>query len=272
MDELQINADGPCGVVFDGDDTLWSTESLYDDAREMARTVVTAVGVSGQEWEELQRQIDVENVAKLGYSPERFPTSCVQAYERLCLVHGLVPDIAVASSIRQAAGAVFDRDPEIVRGAQEVLASLRAQHVRLALLTKGDPSVQRRRVDRSRLGPFFNVVRIVSEKSPQDIRAVVAELDVQPERAWMVGNSVRSDVLPALEAGIRAIWIRAYVWEYERAHDHLVDDRVVEVSHISEVPKVIHSADVSRGADGTVAFGRSRYDAGWFRRKRLRPF
>lgn len=261
MNERQINADVSCGVVFDGDDTLWSTEPLYDEARETARAVVTANGENGEEWEELQRRIDVENVAKLGYSPERFPTSCVQAYERLCVVHGLVPDSAVASSIRQAAQAVFDRDPELVSGAREALASLRALGVRLALLTKGDPSVQRRRVDRSGLEPSFDLVRIVSDKSPDDIRAVVSELQVPPERAWMVGNSIRSDVLPALEAGIRAIWIRAHVWEYERSHDHLVDDRVVEVSHISEVPKVIHSVDASPCDKDTVEFERPRRGA-----------
>ncbi len=236
----------------------------------MARAVVTATGADGEEWEELQRRIDVENVATLGYSPERFPTSCVQAYEQLCRVQGLVPDIAVASSIRQAAQAVFERDPELVLGVRDVLASLRAQGVRLALLTKGDPSVQRRRVERSGLKPSFDLVRIVSEKSTKEIRAVVAELDVPPERAWMVGNSVRSDVLPALEAGIRAIWIRAHVWEYERAHDHLVDDRVVEVSHISEIPNVIHSADAAPRDKGTVEFGRPRRGAQWFRRKRQR--
>lgn len=270
MSARQISPDVSSGVVFDGDDTLWSTEPLYDEAREMARTVVTTIGANGEEWEELQRRIDVENVAKLGYSPERFPTSCVQAYERLCAVHGIVPDLAVAGSIRQAARAVFDRDPELVTGVREVLTSLRAQGVRLALLTKGDLSVQRRRIDRSGLQPSFDLVRIVSEKSPNDIRATVAALDVPPERAWMVGNSVRSDVLPALEAGIRAIWIRAHVWEYERAHDHLVDDRVVEVSHISEVPKVIHSADASPRDKGTVAFGRPTHRAQWFRRKRQR--
>lgn len=270
MNLRQINADVSSGVVFDGDDTLWSTEPLYDEARERARAVVTATGANGQQWEELQRRIDVENVAKLGYSPERFPTSCVQAYERLCLVHGLVPDRAVASSVRQAARAVFERDPELVSGAREVLASLRAQGVRLALLTKGDLSVQRRRVERSGLKPSFDLVRIVSEKSTREIRSVVAELVVPLEKAWMVGNSVRSDVLPALQAGIRAIWIRAHVWEYERAHDHLVDDRVVEVSHISEIPKVIHSADPAQRDKGPVEFGRPRREAQWFRRKRQR--
>lgn len=250
MNEQQGDVDTPSGVVFDGDDTLWSTEPLYDVARQEARALVTAIGASGKEWEELQRRIDAENVATLGYSPERFPTSCVQAYEQLCFVHELIPDTAVAGSIRQAARAVFDRDPELVAGAREVLASLRAQRVRLALLTKGDLSVQRRRIERSGLQPCFDLVRIVSAKSPDDIRAVAADLDVAPEDGWMVGNSIRSDILPALEAGLRAIWIKAHVWEYERAQDHLVDDRVVEVSQISEVPDVIHSAHASRRAEG----------------------
>lgn len=246
MSEPQGDVDTPCGVVFDGDDTLWSTEPLYDVARQDARALVTAIGASGEEWEELQRRIDVENVATLGYSQERFPTSCVQAYEQLCVLHGLVPDPAVAGRIRQAARTVFDRDPELVPGAREVLDTLRNQRVRLALLTKGDLSVQRQRVERSGLQPCFDLVRIVSTKSPDDIRAVVADLDVALEDAWMVGNSIRSDIFPALEAGLRAIWIKAHVWEYERAHDHLVDDRVVEVAQISEVTTVIRLAHASR--------------------------
>ncbi len=71
-------------VVFDGDDTLWSTEQLYDDARARARKVVAQSGMDAARWEECERHIDVLNVQKLGYSMDRFPTSCVQAYEHIC--------------------------------------------------------------------------------------------------------------------------------------------------------------------------------------------
>lgn len=242
------------GVVFDGDDTLWRTEPLYDEARQDARAVVAKAGADGAEWEELQRRIDVENVSILGFSPERFPTSCVQAYEQLCQRHHLIADPDLVARVRRAAQAVFERDPELFPGTRETLSLLRAQGFRLALLTKGDFSVQRRRVACSGLEELFDVVRIVAEKLPDTIRRVVAELGVSLENAWMVGNSMRSDVMPALEAGIRAIWIEAHVWEYERAHDHLVDHRVVVVPQISDVPTAIASANTSGLTD--IEFGR----------------
>jgi putative hydrolase of the HAD superfamily len=239
-----LSIDPPCGVILDGDDTLWRTEPLYDEAREHARAIVAESGLNGAEWDELQRRIDVDNVEIFGYSPERFPTSCVQAYERLCRRQERIPDPNVILAVRVAARAVFDRDPELVRGAREMLVSLKNDGARLALLTKGDYSVQRQRVYHSGLTELFDIVRIVTRKSAEEIRTLVGELRVPRDRAWMVGNSVRSDVLPALEAGIHAIWIRAHVWEYERAHDHLVDDRVTIVTDISEIPGVLdHAAD-----------------------------
>ena len=107
------------------------------------------------------------------------------------------------------------------------------------MLTKGDVAVQEARVARSGLAEFFDLVQIVEEKIPETIRQLLVAMGVPRELGWMVGNSVRSDVLPALEAGIRAIWIDAHVWEHERTHDHLVDDRVVAVPDISEVPSIV---------------------------------
>jgi putative hydrolase of the HAD superfamily len=234
-----------CGIVFDGDDTLWRTEPLYDQARQDARKVISKAGIDGAEWEQLQRRIDVENVPIFGFSPERFPTSCVQAYEVLCNLHGTAVDPDVANRIRASAEAVFLRDPDVFSGTRETLSLLRTQGARLALLTKGDISVQERRVARSGLQGFFDIVRIVGEKSPEAIRDVVSKLGISPENAWMVGNSVRSDVLPALEAGLRAVWIEAHVWEYERSHDHLVDERVFVVRQVSDVPAVIASAQTA---------------------------
>jgi putative hydrolase of the HAD superfamily len=232
-------ARGAVGVVFDGDDTLWSTEPLYDQARSEARRIVVECGLDGAQWESLERRIDVENVATFGYSTERFPTSCVQAYEAVMRAEVRTPNPAVAQMIREAARSVFERDPPLLPGARETLARLRSCHARLALLTKGDHELQLRRIERSGLADLFDVIEVVSEKSADTIRHVVATLGVDLDSAWMVGNSMRSDVLPALEAGLRAIWIDAHVWEYERAHDHLVDDRIVIASALPDILTVI---------------------------------
>jgi putative hydrolase of the HAD superfamily len=227
------------GIVFDGDDTLWNTEGLYDDARASARRVVVEAGLDGENWERLERRIDVENVAAMGFSPERFPTSCVQAYEEACRGATRSPDPAVSRRVRQAARSVFDLDPPVVAHARETLKSLRAKGTRLALLTKGDLELQARRVERSGLSDLFDVIEVVREKSPEVIRAVVDRLGIDVESACMVGNSIRSDLLPALDAGLRAVWIKAHVWEYERALDHLVDTRVTAISGIADISDLV---------------------------------
>jgi putative hydrolase of the HAD superfamily len=229
----------PVGVIFDGDDTLWETEQLYDGARSRARLVVEDSGLCGIEWEELERRIDVKNVSKYRYSPERFPTSCVQAYEELCRREALPPNQGIAARIREAACSVFWEDPPVVAGAKETLALLRAKGMRLALLTKGDRELQLRRIERTGLREFFDVIRIVPEKSSSVISETLAAMGVDKSRAWVVGNSIRSDVLPAAEAGVRAIRIPSHVWEYERAMDRSSVKGMITAKRLAEIPALI---------------------------------
>jgi putative hydrolase of the HAD superfamily len=226
-------------VVFDGDDTLWSTEQLYDDARSRAARIVGEAGLDPVEWAQRERHIDVANVAKLGYSVERFPASCVQAYEELCSNSRRPINLGTLERIRRAAATVFEHDAPLVPGAKEMLTTLRARGARLALLTKGDPGVQMRRLEHSGLRDLFHVVKIVPEKSPAVIRDVVTALGASISSAWMVGNSIRSDVAPALRAGLRAVWIDAHVWEYEQGHDLSTTDGVITAAQIADVPSLI---------------------------------
>jgi putative hydrolase of the HAD superfamily len=239
MANLVHHVQAAVGVVFDGDDTLWSTEQLYDDARSRARLIVEEAGLDGARWEEHERFIDVQNVAEFGYGIERFPTSCVRAYGEVCGFIGRPADAKIAERIKQTAQSVFEREPPLISNARETLTFLRARGARLALLTKGDPEVQLRRIESSGLRDLFDVIRIVPEKSPAIIRDVVAALGVDVDSAWMVGNSMRSDVLPAIDAGLRAVQIPAHVWEYERTRDHIAVSGVVTASHLAEVPGLI---------------------------------
>jgi putative hydrolase of the HAD superfamily len=221
------------GIIFDGDDTLWATEHLYDEARQRARRIVEASGLDGSRWEELERRIDVENVERLGHSVDRFPASCVEAYEALCSVEEREADPAVREAVKAAARTVFERRVSLLPYAREVLAEARSRGFRLALLTKGDATLQRRRLEQSGLAPFFDLVQIVDRKTPEAITGTLERLGVEPASALSVGNSIRSDVLPSLAAGVRPVWIEAHVWEYERAPDDFVDDRVIQLEDLS---------------------------------------
>ncbi|HWK30684.1 MAG TPA: HAD family hydrolase [Terriglobales bacterium] len=239
---IMISANsGPTAVVFDGDDTLWSTEPLYDRARNRARAEVARSGLDADEWEKFERRIDVENVRLLGFSIERFPTSCVQAYETVARQSNVPIDPDVRERVRAAARTVFEEDPPLVAGARETLRSLRARDIRLALLTKGDPDVQQRRVERSGIADMFDVIHIVPEKPASAFLEIVAELDVEPKAAWSVGNSVRSDILPAIEAGLRAVWIDAHVWEHERFEGLFTHEQAVAVANLADVAQTIQT-------------------------------
>ena len=229
----------PRAVVFDGDDTLWKTEHLYDDARSLARRVIVDAGIDGAEWEELERQIDVQNVAIFGFGLERFPTSCVQAYEEICRRHFSQIDLSISHKVREAALSAFDPNPPLIDGALEALIALKNCDFRLALLSKGIPELQLRRIRSNGLENRFDVIKIVDEKTPEVISDLLKTLGASPESSWMVGNSLRSDILPALSTGMHVIWIRAHTWEYERAFDHLFDKHFREAESVAEVPELI---------------------------------
>jgi putative hydrolase of the HAD superfamily len=247
MGPVAFSKVGPAAIIFDGDDTLWSTEPLYDRARDDARVEVVRSGLSGDAWDQLERKIDVENVPRFGFSVERFPTSCVQAYEALAHASGITPSPEVRERVRAAASAVFQRDPPLVPGARKLLHTLRGQGVKLALLTKGDRDLQARRVERSGIAELFDLIRIVPEKPPAIFLEIAAELNVSPERAWSVGNSVRSDILPAVESGLRAVWIDAHVWEHERFEGSFSHNQVLAVQDLSLVGDAIGAVLTEEG-------------------------
>jgi putative hydrolase of the HAD superfamily len=222
--------------------TRCGAPSLCTTARDSWRETRWFAGLDGAEWEALERQIDVENVRHLGFSVERFPMSCVQAYEAIALASNVPANPAVIERVRSAARTVFSEDPPIIPGARELLESLSAQGAKLALLTKGDLDLQMRRIDRSGLADLFDVIHIVLEKPPAAFRDIVTELDVEPKDAWSVGNSVRSDILPAIEAGLRGVWIDAHVWEHERFHGTFTHEQVLVVDDISRVTEAIEVA------------------------------
>lgn len=228
----------PRAIIFDGDDTLWLTEPLYDHARQDARRVIEAAGFDGAIWEALERKVDVMNVERLGHTLARFPTSCVDAYRTMCLEADREPDVRVETDIRSAASEAFEMPAPLVPFAREALTALKARGYLLALLTKGDPILQRRRIDQSGLAAFFDSIMVVGHKTPEAIASVLKKLGVNADSAWSVGNSLRSDVSPSLAAGVQPVWIDAHVWEYERDHNATIDQRVIALDDLTRLLEV----------------------------------
>ena len=202
--------------MLDADDTLWWLEELYDRARQHARQRVEEAGLDGASWEARERKLDVANVARMGLSPDRFPMSCVTAYLELAHETGVRADPGVACEIDRRARQVFTWRARNVDGVERVLKEL-SQVATLALLTKGDTATQLRRLADSGVASMFAAVAVVAEKDEDAFRAVLRDAEIRPAEAWSIGNSLRSDVIPALNIGMRAVWVDSHVWEYERA-------------------------------------------------------
>jgi putative hydrolase of the HAD superfamily len=229
-------------VIFDGDDTLWETERLYDEAREAAKSLVVAVGLDGDAWDALQRKLDFANAKLYGFSKIRFPLSCVEAYEQTTWRAGLSIDHSVATSVRVAAESVFSASADVIPGVVDTLQVVRTQR-RLVLLTQGDSDVQWHRIRTSGLEPLFDRIQIVDSKNDDVLRKLLSELGADLASTWLVGNSLRSDINPARQCGVKAIWVDAHVWEYERGELEHTDDGVSKAASISEVASIIFAGE-----------------------------
>ena len=123
-------------------------------------------------------------------------------------------------------------------GARAVIEEMADTH-RLALLAEGDPGVEQNRIADSGLADLFEIVRIVDRKARSSFRGVLTEAGVEAGDAWSVGNSLPSDINPALELGMGAVWVDAHVWEHERREWMPADGYLIACAALTDVPAAI---------------------------------
>ena len=222
-------------LILDADDTLWENNIYYEEVRQGFADRMVAEGFDRDAALNALDSVEHERVPQVGYAPREFVRSAVIAYHRLCASRGETPDEEIAEEVRTMAQLVVNQPMVLLDGVAETLEHL-ADRYRLILLTKGDVEVQRGKVDRSRLGAHFEAVHVVPEKGTHVLQGLLARHRLSPGRTWMVGNSPRSDINPALEAGIGAVYIPHPVpWDFEDVS--IVDpDRVVILERFSDLP------------------------------------
>jgi len=200
-------------VGFDGDDTLWENERLFVDAQAVLRRLVAGFGDPARIDQRLM-EAERNNLAHFGYGIKGFALSMIETAIELTGGKISANDIKV---IVDTAKSMLAAEVVLLDHVTETLAALAGPY-RLILVTKGDLHDQERKVARSGLGHFFSAVEIVSEKSPDTYRRLLKRHAVTSNRFLMVGNSLRSDVLPVLEIGASAVHIpHELTWSHEYA-------------------------------------------------------
>ena len=200
-------------IGFDADDTLWHNETFFRLTQERFLALL-ADHAAPDHLEERLLEAERRNIGHYGYGVKGFTLSMIET--AIEVTEGRVPAPVIAEILAQGR-ALLDHPLDLLPHARAAVEALSASH-RLVLVTKGDLLHQERKLAQSGLGDLFHGVEIVSEKTAETYARVFARHGDGAARALMVGNSVKSDVLPALAAGGWGVHVpHGLVWELERA-------------------------------------------------------
>jgi putative hydrolase of the HAD superfamily len=200
-------------LIIDADDTLWENNIYFERAFEEFVEFLNHSSMPAAEVRDVLDEIEGANAKIHGYGSLNFGRNLRECYEHLAEREISDEDLSTVMSFAER---ILECPMEVIPGVRETLEYLAARHD-LTLFTKGHPEEQKLKVDRSGLGIFFGHTAIVKEKDPAAYQRLVEERGMEPERTWMIGNSPKSDVNPALEAGLNAVFVpHAHTWILEK--------------------------------------------------------
>jgi putative hydrolase of the HAD superfamily len=200
-------------LLIDADDTLWENNIYFERAFDAFCEFLSHSSMSPVEIRAVLDGIEIVNAQMHGYGSKNFGLNLKHCYARL-VEREIGPNDL--SQIMQFAERILDQPMVLIAGVQETLEYLSSRHD-LTLFTKGDQEEQKLKVDRSGLGVYFGHTAIVKEKNAAAYKALVEERNLIPERTWMIGNSPKSDINPALDAGLNTVFVpHAHTWTLER--------------------------------------------------------
>jgi putative hydrolase of the HAD superfamily len=222
-------------ICLDADDTLWHNMRYFDGA-ERALFGILQPFADAQVARERLQEVSARNLALYGYGVKSFTLSMIETATELCTE---APPASVVRKILEIGRDLLRHPVVLLPGVEAVLDAL-AKRMRLVLVTKGDLFHQEAKLGSSGLKDRFSGVEIISEKTAHSFRRIFADYGVAPERCAMVGDSMRSDVLPALEAGAWAALVPPdIVWFYERAIAPVDHPRFKTLETLADLPNWI---------------------------------
>jgi len=218
-------------IAFDADDTLWVNEPYFRQTEEQFYTLLG--GFSSQH--ELERELlktEIENLALYGYGIKGFMLSMIETALR---VTNNTISVDVVGKILDLGKQMLDQPIELLDGVEDVLLTLKDKY-RLVVATKGDLLDQERKLKKSGISHYFHHIEIMSEKDDANYLKLIKHLDIKPEELMMVGNSLKSDILPVLNVGGYGVHVPYHItWAHEQIEHSIDDERFKSVVGIRDI-------------------------------------
>jgi len=219
-------------LIIDADDTLWENNIYFEQAFDEFVEFLGHSTLSPAEIRAVLDEIEEAAVKIHGYGSLNFARNLRECYQHLAEREVREDDLATVMGFAQK---ILERPIEMIEGVSDTLAYLSLRHD-LTLFTKGHPEEQRLKVDRSGLAVFFGHTAIVKEKNRAAYQNLAAEREMSPEHCWMIGNSPKSDVNPALEAGWNAVYVpHPRTWGLEKEEIRPGPGRLLVVKQFADL-------------------------------------
>jgi putative hydrolase of the HAD superfamily len=223
-------------IGFDADDTLWVNEPFYRETERKFCELLSKF-TSPDEINKQLFSIEVKNLDLYGYGSKAFILSLIET--GIVVSEGKITADIIESILAMGKAQISEKNP-LLPGVPDVLRIL-SEHYRLIVVTKGDLLDQERKLRNSGIGRYFHHIEIMSDKTSENYRKLLTHLDVQPPEFLMVGNSLKSDVLPVVNLGAYAIHVPFHItWQHEELEPHeMPDSHFITVDELSEVLPVL---------------------------------
>jgi putative hydrolase of the HAD superfamily len=218
-------------IAFDADDTLWVNEPYFQNTEKKFCTLLEAFMPQHDLSRELLK-IEIDNLALYGYGIKGYILSMIET--ALKVTDNTITNEAIGKIIDY--GKELLNEPiELLDNVEEVLAALQ-KHYRIVVATKGDLLDQERKLKKSGLSHYFHHIEIMSDKGETDYLKLIKHLDIQPDEFMMIGNSLKSDVIPVLNIGGHAIHVPYHTtWAHEQVEATLDHANFRHAEHLKEV-------------------------------------
>lgn len=218
-------------VAFDADDTLWINEPFFREA-EQQFCILMEDYLTHQSISQILFKTQVDNLPLYGYGIKGFTLSMIESAE---IISKGTLNVKIIDKIVKIGKGLLTKPVELIDDVEAILQELQKKY-RLVVATKGDLKDQHRKLHKSGLGSYFHHIEVMTDKEKIDYEKLLLRLDVQPEEFIMIGNSLRSDVLPVLELGGYAVHVPFHTtWLHEHIEHPVIHENFTSIKKLSEI-------------------------------------
>ncbi|MDG3583658.1 HAD family hydrolase [Galbibacter pacificus] len=239
---MEINYKDIKIIGFDADDTLWVNETYFRDAEHEFAKLLSSYETENKIDQELFK-MEMQNLETYGYGIKGFMLSMIES--AIDLSNNKVNN-ATISKILNLGKEMINKPVELLDGVEEVLQAL-SQKYRVILLTKGDLLDQERKLEKSGLSKYFHHIEVLSDKKEENYKNLLDHLEIDVKEFLMIGNSLKSDVLPLVNIGAKAIHVPFHTtWAHEMVKNEEDNDTYIKVEKIKDVLQLMEMEEEHR--------------------------